>query len=155
MKAAVILAVFAFAGSCATAPGGQKSQETTGGALELRTIHSGSYAAVAPAAPEAIAAVDEASYRQQWSAIAASGEPPHVDFTKESVVFLLAGSKPTGGWSVVPQSVALEGETLVVTATVKGPGPESIVTQAFTSPFAVIAVSAKFRDVRWKPSLLQ
>lgn len=80
------------------------------------------------------------------------GSPPPVDFQSDSAVFLLAGSKPTGGWTVVPRGASVEGKTLVVDAAIQPPPPDAYVTQAFTSPYAVVAVSTKaFEDVRWKP----
>jgi len=125
---------------------------TSGGPVELRTISRGAYAAASPEAPQAVAASDEAAYRRLWPATIGGGEPPAVDFATESVVFLLAGSKPTGGWSVVPRGAAVESGTLVIDAAIQGPPPGAIVTQAFTSPYAVVAVKTKaFTDVRWKP----
>jgi len=123
----------------------------TGGTVDLRTIGSGAYAAAKPSAPQAVAASDDATYRRLWSSLIGGGDPPAVDFTTDSAVFLLAGSKPTGGWSVEARGAAVEGETLVIDAAIKSPPPGAIVTQAFTSPYAVAAVSTKaFKDVRWK-----
>lgn len=115
-------------------------------------ISSGAYAAAKPNAPQATAASDDAAYRRLWPQLIGGGEPPAVDFATESVVFLLAGERPTGGWSVVPRGATVEGDTLVVDAAIQGPPPDAMVTQAFTSPYAVIAVKTKaFTDVRWKP----
>lgn len=120
--------------------------------MELRTINRGANAAAKPSQPQAIAVTSDADYQRQWPSVIGVGEPPAVDFAKESVVFLLAGSKPTGGWSVEPRGVTVEGDTLVVDAAINAPPPGAIVTQAFTSPYAVIAVSTKsFKDVRWNP----
>ena len=120
--------------------------------MELRTISRGAYAAATPDAPQAVAASDEATYRRLWPTTIGGGEPPAVDFATESVVFLLAGAKPTGGWSVVPRGATLDGDTLVIDAAIQGPPPDAIVTQAFTSPYAVVAVKTKaFKNVRWNP----
>jgi len=119
--------------------------------VELRTISRGPYAAAKPDQVQAVAAPDEESYRRFWPLIGV-GEAPAVDFATESVVFLLAGSKPTGGWSVEARGAKVEGETLVIDAVIKPPPPDAIVTQAFTSPYAVITVKTKaFKDVRWNP----
>lgn len=142
MKIAALLASLVLAETCATA---------TGGPVEIRTIRSGAYAAAKPDAPQSATASDDASYRRLWSSMIGGGEIPAVDFASESVVFLLAGSKPTGGWSVEARGATLDGETLVVDAPIKAPPPDAIVTQAFTSPFAVVAVNTKaFKDVRWQ-----
>lgn len=140
MKSVVLLTVLALANTCAA-----------GGSVEIRTIKSGAHASANPAEPRAAAAFDESRYHMLWSATIGDGEAPAVDFATESVVFLLAGEKPTGGWTVEPRAAVVEGETLVVDAAIKPPPPDSMVTQAFTSPYAVIAVKSKaFKDVRWK-----
>ncbi len=123
----------------------------SGGAVELRTLGSGSYATAKPDAPQSAAAHDQKTYENLWATMIGGGEMPAVDFGKEAVVFLLAGSRPTGGYSIEARGAAMDGETLVVDAAIKGPPRDSMVTQAFTSPYAVVAVSgAKFKDVRWR-----
>ena len=119
--------------------------------MELRTIGRGTNAVAKSQQPQAIAAADAASYQGLWPSTAGGGEPPAVDFASESVVFLLAGERPTGGWSVEPRSAAIEGDVLVVDAAIQGPAPDAFVTEALTYPYAVIAVKTKsFKDVRWK-----
>ncbi len=128
--------------ACATA---------TGGTVELRTINSGTNAVAKSQQPQAIAAADAASYQRLWSSTIGEGEPPSVDFASESVVFLLAGEKPTGGWSVEPRGATIEGDVLVVDAAIHGPARDAFVTEALTYPYAVVAVKTKsFKDVRWK-----
>jgi len=68
---------------------------------------------------------------------------------KESTIRLDLGMRPTGGWSIEPLSVSAEGGVVTVTAKVNAPPGGSIVTQAFTAPFAVIAVNVKPAAVRW------
>lgn len=120
--------------------------------MELLTLVAGSYAAAQPESRQTITAKSADEYARAWQQAIGQGEPPAVDFARESVIILLSGSKPTGGWSVEPRGVRLEGRTLVVDAEVKPPPPDAMVTQAFTSPFAVIAVTTKdFDDVRWTP----
>ena len=120
--------------------------------MEQRIIATGTNAALDPDAPRAFAVKTADEYRGTWVQTIGGGEPPEVDFARESVVILLGGQRRTGGWRVTPRGVSLEGRTLVVDAGVQGPPPDAIVTQALTSPYAVIAVSTKdFDDVRWNP----
>ena len=138
----ISLAVLAAAG-CAAAGAVE-------GPAEVRVVASGSHAAMSPAAKVAILAVDDAAFRSEWARVVGTPDLPAVDFETESVVFLLAGERNTGGYSVEPAGATVEGEMLVVDAAVQGPGPRSIVTQAFTSPYAVIAVKARgVTEVRW------
>ena len=143
MRAALLLAVTIL--GCAT--------DTIGGDVELRTLTTGAYASAQPEAPKAFFALTADDCRRVWEQTIGGQPMPQVDFAKEAVVILLAGSKPTGGYSVEPRGVKLEGRTLVIDAAVKSPPPDAIVTQAFTSPFTAIAVNTKeFDDVRWNPS---
>jgi hypothetical protein len=142
MRAALAIA-FCILG-CAT--------DSIGGDVEMRSLTNGSYAAAQPEQPQAIQIVAAGDYARIWDETIGSGERPQIDFATESVVILLAGSKPTGGYSVEPRSVRLDGRVLVVDAVVQSPPSGAIVTQAFTSPFAVIAVKTKALDsVRWNP----
>lgn len=118
--------------------------------MTTRSIASGSQTATTTAG--ASFALDEPTYASRWQQLIGRGDAPRVDFAKEAAVFLLAGSKPTGGYSIDVRGASVEGETLVVDAVVKPPAPDAIVTQAFTSPFVVVAVDRRdFKDVRWKP----
>lgn len=122
----------------------------TSSSIQLRTLSSGGYAAAKPAKPQATPALDEATYQRLWSSLIGNGDAPAVDFSRESVVFLLGGEKSTGGWTVVARGAKLEGDALVVDAAVQGPPSDAIVTQAFTSPYVVVAVNSKaFQSVRW------
>jgi hypothetical protein len=122
-----------------------------GGPVELRTISRGANASARPSQPQAVAAFDDAAYQRLWTSMIGGGEPQAIDFATESAVFLLIGPKPTGGWSIDVRGATVEGETLVVDAAIKPPPPDAFVTQAFTSPYVVIAVMTKsFKDVRWQ-----
>jgi hypothetical protein len=143
MRTAIALAALLVAGSCTAASGGEK--------LEMRTISNGGNASTTPEEPRAVAAFDEETYKRLWTTMVGQDPMPEVDFTKEAVVLLFAGSRNTGGWSVEPKGVSLDGETLVVDATIQGPGRGDFVTMALTSPYAAIAVTPReFKDVRWQ-----
>ena len=118
----------------------------------MRSIATGSYAAAQAETPQAVLIVSADDYARIWDQTIGGGERPQVDFDSESVIILLAGLKRTGGYSVEPRGVTLDGRVLVVDAVVKSPPPDAIVTMALTSPFAVIAVNTKALDsVRWNP----
>lgn len=115
----------------------------------MTTISSGGYAA-SKSGPAAILATSEEDYRGRWSSLIGRGDAPPVDFTRNVVVFLLAGQRNTGGWSVEPKSVRMDGSTAVIQAEIRGPAPDAIVTQALTYPYAVVALdSREVKDVRW------
>jgi len=75
---------------------------------------------------------------------------PSVDFEKESVVFLIMGPRPTGGYAVTPESVTRSGSELFVKTRINEPAKGMMTTQAFTAPYAVIAVPMpRARAGRW------
>lgn len=117
--------------------------------MNVRSISHGPYATAKT--PGATLALDAKTYAARWQNLVGRGEAPAIDFAKEAAVFLLAGSKPTGGYSIDVRGAKVEGETLVIDAAVKSPPPDAIVTQAFTSPYVVIAVDQRdVKDVRWQ-----
>lgn len=119
--------------------------------MEMMTIARGSYAATD--SRTAVVARSREEYQRLWQQLigGGEGEAAEADFNTGVVVFLLAGSRSTGGWSVEPQSVTVEDDgTAVIVARIKGPPPGSMVTQALTSPYAVVLVrDPKVRKVRW------
>lgn len=138
-----MLLTLALATACMSVPGGST--------VDYRTLTTGTNAAATPSEQQIEFASDETTYRRLWNQLIGMGEPPEIDFTQESVAFLLAGQKPTGGFTVNPTRARIEGRTLVVHAIVNTPTTDSVTTQALTSPYAVVAVRRlrPFEDVRW------
>jgi hypothetical protein len=116
--------------------------------VEMQTIARGAYGAESER--KAVLATSEADYRAQWQALIGEGQIPAVDFEQHVVVFLLGGMRNTGGWSVEPVGVRVEGSTAVVDAKVQGPPPGGMTTQAITYPYAVITINQRgVAEVRW------
>lgn len=67
----------------------------------------------------------------------------NIEFEREHVVLAAIGQKPTGGYSVTLDSSEIRGATLELTVRVTEPAPGTMVTQALTTPCAVIAVTAE------------
>ena len=78
-----------------------------------RMLQTGQYGQGRPSR-QAIVAKTDSQYRSVWTRIGAEGEPPAIDFDRESVVFLVADQKPTGGYTLEVRKIAREGSTLVV-----------------------------------------
>lgn len=130
------------AAGCTAAAG--KADDVT-----MTTLAHGSYASSRGDRTAVLVTTDD-EYRRRWTELIGGTEPPAADFESGVVVFLFAGQRNSGGWSVEPQSVAIEGDTAVVTAEVKGPPPGSITTQALTYPYAVVAIRSRAaKTVRW------
>lgn len=65
---------------------------------------------------------------------------PEVNFSRETVVALFMGSRPTGGYSLEVESVTIEGGEVYVDVNRIEPGPDEITTQALTSPWTMIRI---------------
>jgi hypothetical protein len=136
MRLSALLLVFACATSAAT--------------VNHRSLQSGGMAASQSAERRAFAAADAKTYQTLWRDLIGGGQPLDVDFSKESVVFLLGGQRPTGGHHVEVGKVETEADGVAVTATVKPPPADSINIQVITYPYNVIAVSKPgVKKVRW------
>jgi hypothetical protein len=117
--------------------------------VEMQTIASGGYAAD-DSGRQAVLASSADQYQRLWAEKIGNAPAPEADFSKGVVVFLLAGSRPTGGWSVHPEAVTVTDSVATVRARIQGPGGGSIVTQALTSPYAVVFLQSRdVTSVQW------
>ena len=76
--------------------------------------------------------------------------PPAVDFSKEMVVAVYLGSRPTAGYSVDIASVGEEGGKIVVKYRETKPQRGMMLAQIITSPFAVVAVPKAAGEVTFE-----
>jgi hypothetical protein len=141
MKRAVLLLTLALVTACAAAG--------AGGSLETRILTQGGYAAAEFPQPQAMAARDQETLQRLWAEVGQGTPPPLGE--NETVVFLFAGSRPTGGWSIQPPTARIENGILVVEAAVQGPPSGGMVSHAITNPYLVLTVNTRtFDDLLWK-----
>lgn len=69
-----------------------------------------------------------------------------IEFEREHIILAAIGQKPTGGFSVTLDSSEIRSGTLELRVRVTEPASGTIVTQALTTPCAVIAVTAEGWD---------
>ncbi len=137
MRTAVLLAIAFMA--CAVRPA----------VSEMTTIAEGSYARE-QSSREALLVASAADFERVWAERIGREPMPSPDFSKGVAVLLFAGTRNTGGWSVVPESVEVDGTTAIVHATIQGPRGGGIVTQALTSPYAVVFLTNRdVKTVQW------
>ena len=79
-----------------------------------------------------------AQWQSVWNAIwpSASQRPalPKIDFDREVVIVAAMGSRPSGGYNIVLDSVSESGNDVNVVVRSISPGPACIVTQILTQP---------------------
>ncbi|MEX0606169.1 MAG: protease complex subunit PrcB family protein [Marinobacter sp.] len=69
-----------------------------------------------------------------------------LDFQREHLLVVAMGRKNTGGYGLTLADAAMKNSTLAVTTRVHSPAPDSMVTQALTTPCVVLAVTANDWD---------
>lgn len=91
--------------------------------------------------PLARAIADPALWADFWAALTANqADPParpEVDFDEGTVVVLLLGERPTGGYAVEIERVRERRDGMEVVVDVTRPAPGDMVTQALTTPYFV------------------
>lgn len=96
---------------------------------------------------------DEAELRTLWNQVhGAQLNPPPLplfDFGRETVLAVLMGQRPTGGYGVEVRDVTLEGGDLFVDVILREPAPDAITTSALTSPWALVRVLRGGIDAAW------
>lgn len=75
-------------------------------------------------------------------AIGQAGPAPPVDFSREVVIAIFLGTRPTGGFSVAIHRVERRERGLIVYYRESRPARDSLVSQALTQPFHIVRVSA-------------
>jgi hypothetical protein len=75
-----------------------------------------------------------------WTLHAGERTRPNVDFSREVVVAVFMGTRPTAGFSVEIVGVRQEGQALIVSYKETRPAPDALTAQVLTSPFHIVAV---------------
>ena len=68
---------------------------------------------------------------------------PAIDFSREIVIAVFLGEKPTGGHDIEITRMERSDDRLLVSFIERRPPPGSLVTQAFTQPFHIVKVAAQ------------
>ncbi len=99
----------------------------------------------------------EADFLKLWAEHAADASqialPPKVDFTREMVLAVTLGNRPTGGYLIDIVDIELRGRTLRVLVGERSPQPGALQIQQQTQPYAFVslplmAARVDFRTVR-------
>ncbi len=95
---------------------------------------------------------NEAQWTKLWSEHTSTQLPtaqlPTIDFSKEMVVCVLAGEKPTAGYGIEVVDARFDGKAMVLGTRETKPKEDAIVPQIVTHPYHMIATpltNASFR----------
>jgi len=93
---------------------------------------------------EIVVVENTADFRRAWDRVHANaGEAPplpSVVFARERVVVVGAGTRSSGGYVMMPGTVRMTGDTLVVEVILQTPGAQCGTTAALTEPVIVLAL---------------
>jgi hypothetical protein len=149
--AGLVLAASALLAACTSAgPGDPADAEHP-----LETVLAAAYSGLAEPRREVVR--DEAGWARLWAEIHAGVDPapprPLVDFARDMLIAVAAGTRPSGGFSIKVRRVATRGETLEVAVLETCPAPGAMVSMGLSQPVEVVRVPrlvqpATFRDER-------
>jgi PrcB C-terminal len=114
----------------------------------MRTIDQGSQSGIDEPRTVVVRSADE--WSRLWRAHAADKPAPAVDFTKEMVVGVFTGSRPTAGYSVQIVGTREQPEGLVVDYREGSPAPDMMTAQVITSPYHLVAVRKYAGEVKFE-----
>jgi hypothetical protein len=97
-----------------------------------------------------VAAKTEAAWKQLWQQHSPDRPRPAVDFTKEMVVGVFLGSRPTAGYSLEIVSAIDMSGTLVVGYKETAPPRGTMTAQVLTSPYHLVTVPFFPGDVKFE-----
>jgi hypothetical protein len=91
---------------------------------------------------------DDATWRSLWSRIYLGGSPvpptPAIDFSREMVVVVALGSRSTGGYGILLEDASEDGASgTAITVRSISPGPNCVVTLAFTQPVDIARLPSR------------
>ena len=114
-------------------------------AESVRTIEKGAQSNI-DSARQAVARND-AELAALWKSHNYDKPAPKVDFSREIVVAVFMGSRPTAGFSVEILSAAERGGQMVVTYREKAPPADALTAQVLTSPYHIAAIAKTEKPV--------
>lgn len=74
---------------------------------------------------------------------------PNVDFSKKTVLAVVMGQKPTGGYSVVLRQIEVSKDSIQFLVEEQIPGPNCFVTQMITNPYQIIAIEKTNKEIKF------
>ena len=97
---------------------------------------------------QVVAATSEA-FAALWRDHATPAAPlPAVDFSREAVVGLFLGTRPTAGYRVEVASVRHTAGAVVVQFRERRPGADVLTAQVLTAPYILVAIPASMVPIR-------
>lgn len=100
--------------------------------------------------PQQIVARTADEFQALWRRHAPGRSAPAVDFTKQMVVAVFLGSRPSGGYQAEITGIRTAGDVMVVQWSERRPGPGQVAAQVMTSPSHLVTVPRHQGEVRFE-----
>lgn len=118
------------------------------GLVSMQTMESGTYTQFQPPQTKQVLVINT---QAQWEAFYArhnpGGEVPKADFTKQTILVVLAGERPTSGYSVKAKRVLWNYPTSSATVQVTETKQVSFLLQVLTYPYEILLLDGKVSSV--------
>jgi len=114
----------------------------------VRSLDKGTHSEVSAARQVTIR--DREAWLSLWRAHGSSRPLPAVDFSREMVVAVFLGSRPTAGYAVEIVGYRQAGDAIVVQYRETAPAPDAITAQVIVSPYDVVAIPKRTGNVTFE-----
>ena len=114
---------------------------------EMRVVERGDFSAVEE--PRQVAVQSAADWAALWRRHAPDRPQPTVDFSRETVIAVFLGSRPTGGFGVEVAAHARRRRRADSELPRRESPRDAITTSVLTFPFAIVAVPRHAGEVRF------
>lgn len=118
------------------------------GLVPMQSMESGAFTGYTAGEPKQVLVINS---QAQWEAFYAQHQPgadvPKADFTKQTVLVVLAGQRPTSGYWVEAKRVLWKYPTSAATVQVVEHKPTSFVLQVLTQPYQIVLLDRKVYSI--------
>ena len=114
----------------------------------IRTVGKGAMSAIDE--PRRVTVRSAADWGALWKENGASAPLPAVDFSREVVVGVFLGSRPTGGYGVEIVRAVGNGGALIVEYVEAAPSRDAVTAQILTAPYHLAAMPKHDGEITFK-----
>lgn len=152
---ALALALLLAACGGATEPADAEARRIADGTIDVRPVpgleYHRSYSGVGDR--RRLVVRDEQAWSALWAELVSNVQPapavPAVDFSRDMVLFVSMGARPSGGYAIELADVGADASGVYATVVETSPSDRCIVTAALTQPVAAVIVPRDDRAVRF------
>jgi hypothetical protein len=121
-------------------------------AIKMKSLEKGAFSGIQESRQVVITNQPEwvELWRQHTAQKIPPPPPPEIDFAKESVLFVSAGRKNTGGYAIEITGLKAAGKATEVTVATREPKPGGFNIQALTAPYHIVVVPKLEGDVKFQ-----